>query len=132
MKAPQYKCYTSIDVETFFSLILSYFCFLFPALSPCQGRLKKDLKNMSTLLIDQPVIICGKGMMIITCLLKSTSAHIQEILNHLFCFVLNQQNKLKGMRYIENTKSVCWQRSMHWHKGNGKYLFQGEYSYSHI
>lgn len=34
------RTFTSMDVETFFSLILSYFCFLFPAFSPCHGRLK--------------------------------------------------------------------------------------------
>jgi len=33
--------YTSIEVDIFFSLILSYFCFLVPAFSPCQGRLEK-------------------------------------------------------------------------------------------
>jgi len=33
---------TSMGVDTFVSLILSYFCFLVPALSPCQGRLKKE------------------------------------------------------------------------------------------
>lgn len=33
---------TSIGVDTFVSLILSYFCFLFPAFSPCQGRLEKE------------------------------------------------------------------------------------------
>lgn len=31
---------TSIGVSIFFSLILSYFCFLVPAFNPCQGRLK--------------------------------------------------------------------------------------------
>jgi len=31
-----------MEVETFFSLILSYFCFLFPAFSPCQGRLQEN------------------------------------------------------------------------------------------
>lgn len=36
---------TSIGVDIFFSLILSYFCFLVPAFSPCQGRLKKKLYN---------------------------------------------------------------------------------------
>jgi len=33
---------TSMGVDTFVSLILSYFCFLVPAFSPCQGRLKKE------------------------------------------------------------------------------------------
>lgn len=32
---------TSMGVDTLVSLILSYFCFLVPAFSPCQGRLKK-------------------------------------------------------------------------------------------
>jgi hypothetical protein len=32
---------TSIGVETFFSLILSYFCFFVPAFNPCHGRLKQ-------------------------------------------------------------------------------------------
>lgn len=30
---------TSIGVDIFFSLILSYFCFFVPAFNPCQGRL---------------------------------------------------------------------------------------------
>ena len=33
---------TSIGVETFFSLILSYFCFFVPAFRPCHGRLKTE------------------------------------------------------------------------------------------
>jgi hypothetical protein len=32
--------HTSIEVETFFSLIFSYFCFFVPAFSPCHGRLQ--------------------------------------------------------------------------------------------
>lgn len=35
---------TSIGVSIFFSLILSYFCFLVPAFNPCQGRLKNRNK----------------------------------------------------------------------------------------
>jgi hypothetical protein len=31
--------FTSVEVAIFLSLIFSYFCFLFPALRPCQGRL---------------------------------------------------------------------------------------------
>lgn len=38
------SCDTSTGVETFFSLILSYFCFLVPAFNPCQGRLTKKSK----------------------------------------------------------------------------------------
>ena len=37
--------YTSNEVDIFFSLILSYFCLLVPAFSPCQGRLKNKLCN---------------------------------------------------------------------------------------
>ena len=33
--------FTSIEVLTFLSQIFSYFCFLLPALRPCQGRLRK-------------------------------------------------------------------------------------------
>lgn len=39
---------TSIGVDIFFSLILSYFCFFVPAFKPCQGRLiggKEKRKN---------------------------------------------------------------------------------------
>lgn len=32
---------TSMGVSIFFSLILSYFCFLVPAFSPCHGRLRQ-------------------------------------------------------------------------------------------
>lgn len=32
---------TSMGVSIFFSLILSYFCFLVPAFNPCQGRLNR-------------------------------------------------------------------------------------------
>ena len=41
---------TSIGVIIFFSLILSYFCFLVLAFSPCQGRLteKAHKKNIRT------------------------------------------------------------------------------------
>ena len=38
---------TSIGVESFFSLIFSYFCFFVAALSPCQGKLVR-LKYIST------------------------------------------------------------------------------------
>lgn len=38
---------TSIGVDIFFSLILSYFCFFVAALRPCQGRLPR-LKYMRT------------------------------------------------------------------------------------
>jgi len=31
--------FTSVEVAIFLSLIFSYFCFLFPAFRPCQGRL---------------------------------------------------------------------------------------------
>jgi hypothetical protein len=33
------QCVTSVEVAIFLSLIFSYFCFLFPALRPCHGRL---------------------------------------------------------------------------------------------
>lgn len=88
---------TSIDVETFFSLILSYFCFFVPAFSPCQGRLhilksvsrstmKEELKtNRKRELHKQKKRITGIDS---TFLLRSTLGHNPVIPNHPFGFVL--------------------------------------------
>ncbi|ESR63908.1 hypothetical protein CICLE_v10010114mg [Citrus x clementina] len=35
--------HTSIGVDTFFSHILSYFCFFVAAFRPCQGRLNAEI-----------------------------------------------------------------------------------------
>lgn len=63
--------HTSIEVETFFSLILSYFCFLVPAFNPCQGRLQKyQIRNNRQLKdIRKPNKRCER---LITFLLKNT------------------------------------------------------------
>ena len=44
--------FTSIGVDTFFSLITSYFCFFVPAFSPCHGKMiaKTKQKNRTELL----------------------------------------------------------------------------------
>lgn len=47
------SCSTSMGVSIFFSLILSYFCFFVPALSPCHGRLNKFKKNTKITIISR-------------------------------------------------------------------------------
>lgn len=39
------KIQTSMGVDTFFSRILSYFCFFVAAFRPCQGRLNAETKQ---------------------------------------------------------------------------------------
>lgn len=94
---------TSMDVETFFSLILSYFCFLVPAFKPCQGRLKRRVCQWyyEREIVWKNYIRVGKS----TFLLKNTSEHIQVTPNHPSCFVLVSK---KG-----KTMSFDW---IKWHK----------------
>ena len=78
---------TSIEVSIFFSLILSYFCFFVPAFRPCQGRLRRQaFRNIYC--YKQKGNLNTRKQMILTFLLRNTSAHNQEIPDHLFCFAL--------------------------------------------
>jgi hypothetical protein len=86
--------YTSMGVDSFFSLILSYFCFLVPAFSPCQGRLKikstakgGGKNNMIKIFKSRRVKIHVYNKYP-TFLLRSTWEHNQAIPDHPFCFVL--------------------------------------------
>ena len=89
---------TSTGVNIFFSLILSYFCFFVPAFKPCQGRLgnsKMKKENLKSAQIKLQEIIEEK--LYLTFLLRNTSAHNQEIPDHLSCFVLegNQERLIQ-------------------------------------
>lgn len=85
------KISTSAEVSIFFSLILSYFCFLVPALRPCHGRLSIAEKHVKYNIdkIGNMVKYTDSGQ---TFLLKNIAEDSQQTPDHLSCFVLGEIN----------------------------------------
>ena len=89
---------TSTGVNIFFSLILSYFCFFVPAFRPCHGRLgNSKMKKKRKFKGCTNKTTRNSRELYLTFLLRNTSAHNQEIPDHLSCFVLegNQQRLIQ-------------------------------------